>query len=224
MTIKTLAIPRVSHPLWWIISSLVIVLALGTWGLLFPDARAAQISLNIFVNEHGNRVLNIVALAVEKIFSPLYAIGLTAALAVIVWIFSKSLWTAVGFGLAVAAAWLPVEVFKLLFNEPRPDATQLLNVVVPSQVDTSFPSGHVSFVIGLVYALLLLVGPGRVKTLLLILGILAVVITAYARIYAGVHYLSDDIGSVFTSILGILIFQLLWPLFMQRISPRISRH
>ena len=224
MTIKTLAVPRVSHPLWWIISSLVIVLALGTWGLLFPDARAAQVSLNIFVNEHGNSVLNVVALAVEKIFSPLYAIGLTVALAVIVWIFSKSLWTAVGFGLAVAAAWLPVEVFKLIFNEPRPDATQLINVVVPYQVDTSFPSGHVSFVIGLVYALLLLVGPGRVKILLAVLGVLAVVITAYARIYAGVHYLSDDIGSVFTSILGILIFQLLWPLLMQRISPRISRH
>ena len=208
----------------WIISSLVIVLALGTWGLLFPDARAAQVSLNIFVNEHGNRVLDIVALGVEKIFSPLYAIGLTAALAVIVWIFSKSLWTAVGFGVAVAAAWLPVAVFKLLFNEPRPDATQLLNVVVPYQVDTSFPSGHVSFVIGLVYALLLLVGPGRVKTLLVVLGVLVVVVTGYARIYAGVHYLSDDIGSVFTSILGILIFQLLWPLLMQRISPRISRH
>lgn len=200
------------------IVSLAIVLAIGAWGLLFPDARASQISINLYVNEHGNHVLDLLAQGVEKLFSPVYAIGLTAILVVIVWITKRSFWTAVGFGLAVAAAWLPVEVFKLLFNEPRPAASQLVNVVVPFQIDTSFPSGHVSFVIGLTYALLLLVGKGWFTPILVILAAILIVIVAYARIYAGVHYLSDNVGSVFTSILGILIFQQVWPVIARLTS------
>jgi len=215
-----LLIPRTTHPLWWMIVSLVIVVAIGAWGLSYPDARASQISINMYVNEHGNGVFDLLAQGVEKIFSPLYAIGLTAILVVIVWITKRSFWAAAGFGLAVAAAWLPVEAFKLLFNEPRPDATQLVNVVVPFQVDTSFPSGHVSFVIGLTYALLLLVRKGWFKPVLVILAAILVVVAAYARIYAGVHYVTDTVGSVFTSLLGILIFQQIWPVIARVTTPR----
>lgn len=220
---RPLFIPHVRHPVLWMVLSLVTALGIGAWGLLFPDARSSQISFDIFVNDHGNRILGLLAQVVEKIFSPTYAIGLTVVLAIIIWIFGKLLWTAIGFGMAVAAAWLPAEVFKLLFREDRPDPTQLINVVVPFQADTSFPSGHVSFVIGLTYALLLLVGKGRLKTFLIVLSVVVVVIVGYARVYAGVHYLSDTVGSLFASLLGILIFQQIWPVIAKRTTPRKGR-
>ncbi len=223
MATKALVIPRISHPIWWMVVSLLMVLAIGAWGLFFPDARTSQITINIFVNDHGSKILDLLAQGVEKFFSPVYAIGLTGVLVVIVWIVKRSFWTAVGFGLAVAAAWLPVEAFKLIFNEARPDATQLINVVVPVQIDTSFPSGHVSFVIGLTYALLLLVGKGWFKPVLVILSVVIVVVVAYARIYAGVHYLSDTVGSVFASLVGILIFQQIWPGIARLTLPRRGR-
>ena len=90
MKSKTLVIPRVSHPIWWMIISFLAVSAIGTWGLLYPEARASQITLNIFVNDHGNKILDLLAQGVEKFFSPVYAIGLTAVLAILVWIFKRS--------------------------------------------------------------------------------------------------------------------------------------
>lgn len=220
---KKLVIPRIAHPILWLVLSLIITLGIGAWGLLYPDARSSQITINIFVNENSNRVLDLLAQGVEKFFSPVYAIGLTVVIALIVWIFSKSLWTAVGFGLAVAAAWLPVEIFKLLFHENRPDPTQLINIVVPFQADTSFPSGHVSFAIGLAYALLLLVGKGKPKNFLIAVGIVFVMVVAYARVYAGVHFVSDTVGSVFASMIGILIFNQLWPVITRLLTKQKGR-
>lgn len=219
---KTLRIPKTAHPLVWAVICIAVVLGIGLWGVYFNDIRINQITIDVFLNQNGSAGLNTAALAVEKYFSPIYAVGITGVLAILVWIATKRLSTAIGFGLVVAAAWLPVAIFKLLFDASRPDSSAMGNFLVPTQVDSSYPSGHVSFAIGLAYALYLVIGQGRIKTLIAVLGILLVAFVIYARLYVGVHYLSDTVGSVFASIAGILIFNLVWQRVVEPRRPKVG--
>ena len=213
---------RIGHPLAWLIPSLVIVLALGMWGVLFPEGRASQISINLFLRDNGNVVLDALARVVDFVFSPTAATALTIVLAVLIGMVRKSLMAAAGFALAVLLAWLPVEILKFVFHQSRPVDIQILEGIGAVNPQSSFPSGHVGFAIGISYALLLVVRPGRARGSI-IAGLTALVmIVAYTRLYAGVHYLSDTVGSVFASAVGILVFTQLWPLVVTAKSPHSS--
>jgi membrane-associated phospholipid phosphatase len=213
-----LTIPVVKRPYLWLALCLAAVLGLGVWGLVAPEARASQLDLIVWLNHGGNPALDHVTLVIEEFFSPRYAILFTAIIAVILWIGTRSWLTALGFGLAVAFAWLPVGALKMIFQEARPAADGLLRDVVPSQDFSSFPSGHMSFTIGLVYALYLIFNTTKARNWIIVLGIAFIVFTGYARLYVGVHYLTDVLASVFASVAGILIFNIVWTWFTQRVS------
>ncbi len=200
-----------THPLLWIGVCLTGVLAIGLWGALSPDARLSQIRSTQFVSAHGNAVLDVISLAVDRVFSPTYATALTVFLAVLVGFLRRSVLTGVGFALAVLMTWLPVEIFKRIFHQGRPDQSNLLESLVSVNPQSSYPSGHVGFAIALSFALVLLIEKGRLRNRPV--GALAalVVVVAYTRIYAGAHYFSDTVGSVFAAGLGIVIFTQVWP-------------
>jgi len=212
----TLTIPVVKRPILWIVLSLLVVAGIGIWGLAAPAARASQLDVIVWLNKAGNPALDHLSTVVEDVLSPKYAIIITAVLAVIFWIGTRSWLTGLGFGLAVAFAWLPVGALKVVFQEARPAADGLLREAVPSQDFSSFPSGHMSFAIGLVYALYLIFNTTKAKSWVIALGALFFVFVAYARIYVGVHYVTDLLASVFASIAGILIFNLVWRAIQKR--------
>ncbi len=73
---------------------------------------------------------------------------ITLVIAGLVWAVSRSLRTAILFGLTVAFTWLPVAAVKVLVDRPRPDATLLTHPFTPLQTDGSFPpSGHTAYVV-----------------------------------------------------------------------------
>jgi undecaprenyl-diphosphatase len=219
---ETLNLPRVRLPYVWISLSLIVVAGLGIWGLAAPTARACELSLNVWLNGHGNAAVDVLAQAIELLLSPPFAVAITTVLALIVGFTSRSWLRGVGVALAVFAAWLPTGVLKYVFDEPRPDENALAHILIPAQHDSSFPSGHVSFAIGLAYAAYLLFGrsSARASGAVIAVGVIFVVVVAYARIYSGVHYLSDVLASVFTSTAGILIFNMVWDAVQRRVIAR----
>jgi membrane-associated phospholipid phosphatase len=207
-------IPRIHHPFIWLTASLIGVVGIGIWGVIFPDARASQSSINGFLRGHGNQALDLIAQVIDRIFSPTYAILLIIALALLIGLMRRSVVMAAGFALAVLVAWLPVQIFKILFHLSRPDGNDVLGSLVTVNPNASFPSGHVGFAIGLSYALFILMrSSGRKSIVAGALGALGalVVLVAYTRLYAGMHYLSDTVGAVFACAAGIVIFTLIWP-------------
>lgn len=190
---------------------------IGIWGVLFPEVRTSQASINQFFGESGNQAVDVVAKTIDGVFSPASAIALTLVLAVIVGISRRSVIPAVGFSVAVLMTWLPVEILKIVFHQGRPEASHVLGSLVAVNPNSSFPSGHVGFAIALSYALLLLFRQGGPRTTVFVALTALVVVVAFTRLYSGVHYLSDTVGSVFAALVGILVFQQLWPIIDKRL-------
>lgn len=219
---RTLDLPQVRFPFLWITLSLAAVAALGIGGAQNPGARASQIEFLVWLNGHGNAFLDVLAQTIELVLSPAFAIAITTIVGLIVGFTSQSWLRGVGIALAVFAAWLPTGVLKYVFDQPRPDENALPHILIPAQHDSSFPSGHVSFAIGLAYAAYLLFGRSsrRAASWVVSIGIVFVIVVAYSRMYVGVHYPTDVLASVFTSIAGILIFNLVWDAVQQRVLSR----
>lgn len=82
---------------------------------------------------------------------------------------------------------------KLAFNRPRPNCPNL--TVYTEEVDSAYPSGHVSRVTG---ALLILL-PKKKRTLKALVALI-IFLVSISRMILGVHYLTDVIGAVFLSL------------------------
>ena len=191
-----------------VIATLVTLLA-GLLGTM-PNLRANQFEIDKNLNAAGGPLQNAIAQLASELFSPKYAIGLTVVIALLIWILGKSRLDALAFGLTVAFGWLPAEIFKIMFNEPRADISTLPNQVMPQEVDASFPSGHVCFAIAFGFALFYLARNTRAKWAAAALWLILVITEAWARLYVGAHLLNDVVGSFFTTLLGIVVFAYLW--------------
>jgi undecaprenyl-diphosphatase len=171
---------------------------------------ASEFGINHSLNAAGNGFLNALAVFASEVYSPKFAVFLTAVCMLLIWLFGKSRLDALGFGATVAMGWLPAEAFKIMFNESRANVSSLVNQVMPQEVDSSFPSGHVCFALGFGFAVYFLARNSRFRVAALVFWIASVLIEAWARLYVGAHYLSDEVGSIFTTTVGILVFSFLW--------------
>lgn len=103
-------------------------------------------------------------------------------------------------------------ILKLIFKRSRPGESQLVK-----ERYYSFPSGHVMTAIQISFQSLYLYVQNSQSVVsplgFLTLAILFVLVIAFSRVYLGVHYVSDTIGSItFGSIavsVSILIYQIL---------------
>ena len=191
-------------------------------GLLGTSAGflSSQYAFNVQINKAGNGFTNWFATFASEAFSPKYAVILTLVIMAVIWFVAKSPFGAIEFGTMVAFGWLPAEVFKLIFNEPRGDISLLANQVMPKEADSSFPSGHVCFAIAIGFALYQFARSTRFQTLVLVLWPLTVVVEAWARLYAGAHYLTDELGSLFSTVVGLLLLTSVWDIWF---SPRLQK-
>jgi membrane-associated phospholipid phosphatase len=170
----------------------------------------SEFGVNQSLNAAGSGALNTVAKLASDVYSPKFAVILTAVVMLLIWLFGKSRLDALGFGATVAMGWLPAEAFKIMFNEPRANISGLVNQVLHHEVDSSFPSGHVCFALGFGFALYFLARNSRFRVAALVFWIVSVLVEAWARLYVGAHYLSDEVGSLFTTTVGILVLSYLW--------------
>ncbi len=93
---------------------------------------------------------------------------------------------------------------SLIIGRPRPDVERLLE----SPVETSFPSGHVAA--ATVYAVLAVIVFQRTRSVVArIVAVVVVVavplIVAWARMYQGMHFLSDVIAGILLGMASIVI-------------------
>lgn len=110
----------------------------------------------------------------------------------------------VGFALA--------KIGSSLYNDPRPFVTDGVTPLFAYQADNGFPSDHtlVSSILALaIFAVSKKWGIG--------LWVIAVVI-GLARVFAGVHHLTDIIGSLVFTALGLLAAAYFTPSIMRRLT------
>ena len=106
------------------------------------------------------------------------------------------------------------KVLKLLIERPRPD----YQIIEPFASGFSFPSGHSLFAVILGGVLIYLVdqwvSPKLPRRVIQILLVLMVTVMGASRVYLGVHWPSDVIGSYLLGVLaltGLLWFRKSWP-------------
>ncbi|HEY8754540.1 MAG TPA: phosphatase PAP2 family protein [Arthrobacter sp.] len=181
---------------------------------------APELGLDISLSHGRNGALIAVSEAIH------YGLGPTGAVALALTICGYLLWfrgrpvQALAFGSVVAAGWLASTAGKILVSRPRPPADAAGSLIAETG-NNSFPSGHTAFAVSLVLAIALVLARGTAQRLAaLAAGSLFIAVVAFSRMYLGVHYLSDVIGSVLISSAAILAWL---PVWNNLIAPRISR-
>jgi undecaprenyl-diphosphatase len=176
-----------------------------------------------------------VALALDTLFSPVgNVIILLLTCLVLAFGLHRPL-TALAFGSLVSVGWLSSEIGKLTVTRLRPPASATHALIVEAGND-SFPSGHTAFAASLAWAVVLVLARTRTqRTVTAIAGALLAAAVGLSRLYLGVHYPSDVIGSLLISTAGILLWLPLWnnlieprlrgvALIMELTGPGRSRH
>ena len=99
------------------------------------------------------------------------------------------------FAFTVAVTWSSVAAVKLLVDRPRPDATVMSFPYAPVQHDASYPSGHATFIVVLVIALVAL-APRHLRPAVTVLGAVIVSFACFLLVVDGVHWTTDVLASV----------------------------
>ncbi|WP_175557506.1 phosphatase PAP2 family protein [Raineyella antarctica] len=137
---------------------------------------------------------------VYHVFSPGPAILITLVVAGIIWLVRKDFRPALAFAGVVAVTWVPSDIVKLIVHRPRPDVALQPHHFVPVQVDASYPSGHMVFVVVLVVALVFVLRDTRWLGLSVALGTVLVVVVGLSLVIDAVHFPTDVLASVVWSL------------------------
>ncbi|QED47776.1 undecaprenyl-diphosphatase [Cytobacillus dafuensis] len=92
-------------------------------------------------------------------------------------------------------------LIKLFYYKSRPFVKRRIGILIPSKMDSSFPSKHTLLVFAVSTSIFL-----YHRVIGSILWILSIV-TGFSRIWVGHHYPSDIIGSAFIGTLTSIIFE-----------------
>jgi undecaprenyl-diphosphatase len=183
-----------SRPAADIATAVVGAVAVVVLGFVMKATQADQ-ALVVALNQSHTGWWGAVGNAVYRGIEPVPAVVITLVIAALVWAVSRSLRTAILFGLTVAFTWLPVAAIKILVDRPRPDAALLAHPFSPLQTDGSFPSGHTAYVVALAFAFWFLLRGTRFAWLPVALGVVATATVGLAVVSDGLHYPTDVLGS-----------------------------
>jgi membrane-associated phospholipid phosphatase len=174
-------------------------LTLAAWGLGLTVTRigasaTGELSVDLFLAQHRSVALSQVALVIDVLLgvsvAPIVLVAI-AGLVAKVWHWMAGLVVVVVTG----AGWVAAAVGKLLVHRSRPPGGVLHALVSESGVD-SYPSGHTAFAAGLLAsAVLISYLYGRSALGTAVLGLPALVVVGVSRLYLGVHYMADVVGS-----------------------------
>lgn len=141
-----------------------------------------------------------VALAVNVGFGAWGSLVITLGIAVVLWIVRRSPWDGLRFALFVGVTWGAVELVKQVVQRPRPSAADSYASLVKEPASWSYPSGHTAFATALGLALVVVaVRMGASRTWVraaVVFTVVIALVTAWSRMYLGVHHLSDVLMSM----------------------------
>lgn len=167
------------------------------------------------------------AIVVNAVLAPLGAICILLLIGS--WLaFKRGLVTALAFVFVGGAGWLSSTIGKQVVHRPRPSAEHMLDLVSENGLD-SYPSGHTAIAIALAWSLGLIVArPGRSRRLTIGIGLAFAVIVGLSRVYLGVHYPTDVIGSFLIATGGVFLAFSAWTVAARLATPmpraRVATH
>ncbi|GAB3614881.1 hypothetical protein GCM10027415_32210 [Humibacter ginsengisoli] len=204
---------------------IAIVLWAATFALGFA-ARAStgwlssQLALDRALNATHSSLLDTVARALDKLDS----VSVVAVILVVVGVLVGLLvsWPrALATVVIAGAGWLLCLVPKAIVSEPRPPLDAVAHVLNVSHATQSFPSGHTVFAVTLTVAVLVACRGALARTIVAVLGILLIIVTAWSRLYVGAHYTTDVVGAILAGVAGALLIAWLWNLVVRSLFPRV---
>ena len=153
------------------------------------------IFLLLNASEHPSRLL----LAIATFFAE-YVIWVIPAIIGISWLRGsdhtrKVLLEATASGLA---ALLINQIIGLVWQHPRPFMIGLGHTLIPHAADSSFPSDHLTLLWAVAFSFLMHPSPRIAGLALALLGLPV----AWARIYLGVHFPLDIVGTALVAVLS----------------------
>lgn len=176
---------------------------------------AADLHLDEGIAAGRNPTLTTLAVFATTLAQP--AVGAAAAVLVPLLL---ALRRRVGLGLRVAAligASLALAlVAKVVIAEDRPPAAL---AVVAADSGWGYPSGHATVAAALAAGLILLSPAGTWRRLAIVAGLAFAVLVGWSRLYLGVHYLPDILGSYLTVTAVALLAHAAWQYPLDRYLP-----
>jgi undecaprenyl-diphosphatase len=148
--------------------------------------------------------LDAVTLTDSVLFSPVAALVIVAVISAATWLVRRRLAPALAFAALALLPWLGSTVVKDIVRRPRPLSGHLPHHVL-TDTGFSFPSGHTSFAVALGLALLITFGYGRLRSPLIVFAIVAPLVTAFSRVYLGVHNPTDVLASLVYATAAVLL-------------------
>lgn len=178
-----------------IVVEVVLVALVGLVVSRSPGWTAFESQMVVAVNAAHGWPLDAVALGVNCLFGPLCA-GLIAVL-VVAWagFLARSWKTSLRVALMIGVPWALADVIKFIVHRARPDAGLLAHPIGVEPTTFSYPSGHTAFAAALMMTIVLLCLPSA-RAKVAVVGVIVVVITAWSRMYLGVHYPTDVLASI----------------------------
>jgi peptidoglycan/xylan/chitin deacetylase (PgdA/CDA1 family)/membrane-associated phospholipid phosphatase len=179
----------------------ILLLALaGALGLATRTSGLTSVDLHLDQAVQAMRTgwLTAVAQVLNVGFGPPAGLTIVVALTAALFLAGRSR-TAVTTFLVIAVGWTFSSVFKALIARPRPPVSHQL---ISELGNDSFPSGHVALTMSLAVAVAFLAHRTRYFRPVVVVGVVFVVAQAMARLYLGVHYPSDVVGSILVSTAG----------------------
>jgi len=185
-------------------SAVIGLVAMLVLGLAIRGSRA-ELGAALWLNALHSPVLDAISQAVSVGFQPASAVVVGVLLAAVVALRSARPVAGLAVGAAVAGGWLMAGALKVIVARPRPEWTDAVHRVVAPETDASYPSGHVAFVTALATVLILLTWRTAARGWMLAGGVMLVVVTALARVYAVVHYPSDVVAGAVCAVCGVIL-------------------
>lgn len=169
-------------------------LALGLAVTRVGPSATGELPVDLFLAQHRSVALSQLALVIDVLMGVSVAPIILVAVAGLV--AKVRHWAAGVLVLVVTGAgWVAAAMGKVLVHRSRPPGGPLHALVSETGMD-SYPSGHTAFAAGLLAsAVLISYVYGRSALRTAILGLPALVVVAFSRLYLGVHYVADVVGS-----------------------------
>ena len=174
-------------------------LTLAAWGLGFVVTRigataTGEFSLDLFLARHRSVALSEFALLIDVLLgvsvAPIVLVSVAALVAKLWHWFAGVLVVVVTGG-----GWVAGAFGKILVHRSRPPGGVLQALVSETGMD-SYPSGHTAFAAGLLAsAVLIAYIYGRSALRTAVAGLPGLLVVGMSRMYLGVHYMADVLGS-----------------------------
>lgn len=193
---------------------IVVVILVGTLLRASPGWTAGEMDLLRRISLHHTPVLDALALGINAVFGPSLAILLIGGCALVVVQATRRVRSGAQFIVVTVLVWVGNEAIKVIVHRPRPDIASLAHPLVLHPGGLSFTSGHTSLALSLMLGIVVVTTGHRARRVAIVAAVVVGLVVAGSRVYLGVHYPTDVIGSLVYSTAAVALANALWIRFV----------